>query len=200
VFIMCARINIAGVLVLCPVTFTRAEGSMGVFAHLRCLLSSNYKLICIFEHGEPMLYRLAMCSYFRHRPTRFVDSCRSPVESAHRPRSMISYLDCCRLSNLASPMSSIELCMSRGRSFLLESIQVPFKARRSRQKRERSQSDYHCRCQIIDGGRKPRSLLLWNLFLSPPCGGANLLTLMQAKAVARQIKLLFDSSSDLVAR
>jgi hypothetical protein len=34
----------------------------------------------------------------------------------------------------------------------------------------------------------------------PPCGGANLLTLIQAKAVARQIKLLFDSSSDLVAR
>jgi hypothetical protein len=41
-----------------------------------------------------MLYRLAMCSYFRHRPPRFVDSCRSPVESAHRPRSKISYLDC----------------------------------------------------------------------------------------------------------
>jgi hypothetical protein len=33
----------------------------------------------------------------------------------------------------------------------------------------------------------------------PPSGGANLLTLMQAKAVARQIKLLFDSSSDCSA-
>lgn len=90
----CARASISLRSSLCPFTSTRAASSMGVFAHLLCPFPSNYKLIRIFERGESMLYRLAMCSYFRHRPPRFVDSCRSPVESAHRPRSKISYLDC----------------------------------------------------------------------------------------------------------
>ena len=230
---VCARVSISPRSLLCPFTFTRAESSMGGFAHLLCLFSFHYKLICIFERGESMLYRLAMCSYFRYRPPRFVDSCRSPVESAHRPRSKISYLDCLSRVQQAQQSPSHAIPHSRRGSlipsqthdarvkyhdgepdeldrimhesrkeFLVESIHVlfiVFKARHSTKERRN-----HNPIFIVD----VKLSMETNSLISsspepvpePPCRGANLLTLMQAKAVARQIKLLFDSLSDLVAR
>jgi hypothetical protein len=88
------------------------------------------------------------------------------------------------------------------KEFLVESIHVlfiVFKARHSTKEGEItirfSLSMSNCRWSansLISSSPEPVP--------EPPCRRANLLTLMQAKAVARQIKLLFDSSSDLVTR